>query len=180
MGVRFITEAFADPGIRPATLADAADIAAIYAPFVLHGTASFEIVPPDVPTMRARIEKCLDAGWPWLVLELKGSVAGYAYAAQFRDRAAYAQTAETSIYLGHGLAGQGLGRQLLSALIEAAGNAGFRQLVAVIGDSRNAASIGLHSAMGFRLVGTLRDVGLKHRQLLDVVYMQRPVDQPGR
>jgi len=179
MGAQSITEAMLASHIRPATRADAAAIAAIYAPYVLHGTASFEIEPPDADAMATRIGKCLDAGWPWLVLELEGAILGYAYATQFRDRAAYAHTAETSIYLKEDQTGRGQGRHLLHTLIDAAGRAGFRQLIAVIGDSANAGSIGLHKAMGFHLVGTLRDVGLKKGQLLDVVYMQRPVAEAG-
>lgn len=179
MGAQSTPEAAAQPHIRPATRADAAAIAAIYAPYVLYGTASFEIEPPDTDAMVTRIERCLSAGWPWLVLELDGVIAGYAYATQFRDRAAYAHTAETSIYLRQGLAGRGLGRLLLEALVDASAAAGFRQLIAVIGDSSNAASIGLHAAMGFRHVGTLRDVGLKKGRLLDVVYMQHSVDETG-
>jgi phosphinothricin acetyltransferase len=163
--------------IRPATVADAAACAAVYRPHVAQGTASFETVPPDAAEMALRLARCLDQGWPWLVLESGGRMIGYAYATQFRDRAAYAQTAETSIYLAVGAEGQGRGRRLLEALIEAARAAGCRQLVAVIGDSGNAASIGLHRALGFRHVGTLEHVGLKFGRLLDIVYMQRSCDE---
>jgi phosphinothricin acetyltransferase len=168
-----VVRSISEPGIRAATLADAAACAALYAPHVRHGTASFETEPPDAAEMAARIGRCLDHGWPWLLLEADGALVGYAYATQFRDRAAYRRSAETSIYLAMGQEGRGLGRRLLQALVDAATRAGFRQLVAVIGDSGNGASIGLHRSLGFRHVGTLTDVGEKFGRLLDVVYMQR-------
>jgi phosphinothricin acetyltransferase len=164
-------------GIRPATLADAPGCAAVYRPHVETGTASFETEAPDSAAMAGRIDRCLANGWPWLVLERNGAIIGYAYASQFRDRAAYRHTAETSVYLAPGQAGQGFGRQLMAALVPACSAVGFRQLVAVIGDSRNAASIGLHHALGFRHVGTLTAVGFKHGKWLDVVYMQRSTDE---
>ncbi|WP_374385504.1 N-acetyltransferase family protein [Sandaracinobacter sp.] len=160
--------------IRAATRADAPAVAAIYGPEVAHGTASFETEPPSAGEMADRIGRCIDRGWPWLVLEGEGGqILGYAYLNQFRDRAAYAHTAETSVYVASGARGLGVGRQLMEALIPAGRAAGFRQFVAVIGDSGNHASIALHSAAGFRHVGTLTGVGEKFGQLLDVVYMQR-------
>lgn len=165
--------------IRPATLADAAGCAAIYDPQVAHGTASFETEPPGADEMARRIGRCLEKGWPWLVAQdAAGTVLGYAYLNQFRDRAAYRHAAETSVYVAEEQQGRGLGRQLMLALIEAGKTAGFLQYVAVIGDSGNRASISLHRALGFRHVGTLTDVGRKHGRWLDVVYMQKG-DRPG-
>lgn len=163
------------PLIRDVAVADFTAIAAIYAHHVLTGTATFEIDPPDAAEMARRWRHHPDRGWPWLVAEVGGRIIGYAYAAQFRDRAAYANTAETSIYLSHGAVGQGVGRVLLEALIDRAERGGFRQLIAVIGDSGNAASIGLHVACGFTHAGLLKDVGRKFGRWLDVVYMQREV-----
>lgn len=169
MGAPSITER-----IRPATLADAAGVAAIYDPQVAHGTASFETEPPGPEEMARRIGRCLEKGWPWLVAEgADGTILGYAYLNQFRDRAAYRHSAETSVYVADAMHGLGLGRRLMQALLEAGGKAGFRQFVAVIGDSGNAGSIALHSRLGFRHVGTLTNVGEKFGRLLDVVYMQK-------
>jgi phosphinothricin acetyltransferase len=169
MGAPFITER-----IRQATPGDAAEVAAIYDPVVAHGTASFETEPPGPAEMAQRIERCLDRGWPWLVAEGEGgAILGYAYLSQFRDRAAYRHSAETSVYVAKGLHGRGLGRRLMEALLAAGANAGFREFVAVIGDSSNAPSIALHRGLGFRHVGTLTDVGTKFGRLLDVVYMQK-------
>lgn len=160
--------------IRPATVADAAGCAAIYDPVVAHGTASFETEPPGPQEMARRIGRCLDRGWPWLVAEGEGgAILGYAYLGQFRDRAAYRRSAETSVYVSEGVQRRGLGLQLMEALLQAGRQAGFRQFVAVIGDSGNAASIALHHRLGFREVGTLRQVGEKFGRLLDVVYMQK-------
>ena len=161
--------------IRAATLADAPAVAAIYAPEVLHGTASFETVPPTGPDMAARMAKVQDAGWPWLVAETGNGIAGYAYASQFRDRPAYRHTCENSVYVAAGARGCGTGRALLEALVDAARAAGFRQMIAVISDSGNAASIGLHRACGFRDAGRLEAVGLKFGRWLDVVTMQRAI-----
>lgn len=160
--------------IRPATLADAALCAALYAQHVLRGTGSFEIDPPDALEMAARIDRVLSRGWPWLVLEAAdGRLLGYAYAAQFRDRAAYAATAETSVYVAEGEGGRGHGRALMEALLAAARQAGFRTFLAIVGDSANAASLALHRALGFREVGTLRGVGRKFDRALDVVLLQK-------
>lgn len=158
--------------IRDARPDDAGGIAAIYAPHVLTGTATFEIDPPEAATMAARVAAVQASGWPWLVAEADGPV-GWASACQFRDRAAYRYTGEVSIYLRRDVLRQGIGGKLLTALIERAAAQGARQLVAVIGDSANAASIGLHAAHGFVHAGTLRGVGHKFGRALDVVYMQR-------
>ena len=159
--------------IRPARPDDAAAIAAIYAPEVLTGTATFEIEPPDAAEIGARMAKVQDAGWPWLVDDADGVIRGYAYASQFRDRSAYARTCESSIYVASTAHRQGVGRALVEALVVAAHAAGFREMIAVIGDSANAGSIGLHRACGFREVGRLENVGWKFGRALDVVYMQR-------
>jgi phosphinothricin acetyltransferase len=160
--------------IRAATVADAAAIAAIYAPEVLGGTASFETIAPTPAEMAARITRVIDHGWPWLVAETEAGLLGYAYAAQFRDRAAYAQTCENSVYVAAAAHRQGVGRALLLALCDAARTAGFREMIAVIGDgSGNIASLRLHAACGFREAGLLTSVGLKFGRWLDVAYMQK-------
>jgi L-amino acid N-acyltransferase YncA len=162
--------------IVPATLADAAQIAAIYAHSVEHGIASFETEPPDIAEMTARMSKVLDAGSPWLVA-LSGSaqdervVLGYAYASQFRDRPAYRFGCENSIYIRDDLRGGGIGSALLSALIVAATDCGFRQMIAVIGGA-GPASAALHARAGFVRTGQMRSIGRKHGQWLDTLYMQ--------
>lgn len=160
--------------IRAAIRDDAAAIAAIYAPQVLTGTASFETEAPTKADMAARIDKVINAGWPWLVAEADGAILGYAYAAQFRDRAAYAQTCENSVYVAAAAHRRGVGAALLGALGDAAREAGFREMIAVIGDgSGNIASRRLHAACGFRDVGLLTNVGRKFGRWLDVAYMQK-------
>lgn len=160
--------------IRAAVLADAAALAALYAPHVLAGTASFETIAPDAAEMAARLARVQDRGWPWLVWEGDGRLLGYAYASQFRDREAYRATCENSIYVAISAARQGIGRALLEALFDSARAAGFAEMIAVIGDgSGNHASIGLHQACGFAAAGRLINVGKKFGRLLDVVYMQR-------
>lgn len=163
--------------IAPATSADAAEIAEIYAHHVLHGTATFEVVPPTADEIAARIEKVLGAGWPWLVArDAEGVVVGYAYAGQMAPRAAYRYACETSIYLHHDRLGQGIGTALLAALLEAAAAAGFRQAVALIAGTRPA-SVALHARAGFVETGRLRSVGRKHGEWLDVLTMQRPLGE---
>ena len=160
--------------IRAATLADAGAIAAIYAPQVLHGTASFETVAPTAAEMAARMARVITAGWPWLVAEADDAIIGYAYAAQFRDRPAYAATCENSVYVAADAHRRGAGKALLQALVDAARAAGFREIIAVIGDgSGNIASRRLHAACGFHDVGVLTNVGNKFGRWLDVAYMQR-------
>lgn len=160
--------------IRPATAADAAAIAAIYAPEVLSGTASFETDAPSVSEMATRLARVSGAGWPWLVAEADGAILGYAYAAQFRDRAAYAHTCENSVYVAATAHRRGVGRALLLALADAARATGFREMIAVIGDGAgNIASRRLHAACGFVDAGLLRNVGLKFGRWLDVAYMQK-------
>jgi phosphinothricin acetyltransferase len=161
--------------LRAAVPADTPAIAAIYAEAVRTGTASFEIAAPDPAEMRRRIVALLDAGFPCLVAGTGRAIGGYAYAGPYHARAAYAATVEDSIYVAPPAQRRGLGRALLAGLIEAAERGGFRQMIAVIGDSANAGSIGLHAAMGFRVVGTHTAVGRKHGRWLDTVHMQRPL-----
>ena len=164
--------------IAAAGLHHAAEIAAIYAHHVEHGTASFESVPPDASEMAARMSKVLDAGSPWLIAQnADGAVLGYAYASQFRDRPAYRLTCENSIYVAHDRRGQGLGKALLGALIEASSAAGFRQMIAVAGGGEPG-SIGVHTSLGFVQTGRMRSIGRKHGKWLDTVYMQLPLG-PG-
>jgi phosphinothricin acetyltransferase len=159
--------------IRPAIPADAIAITEIYAHHVLHGTGTFEEDAPSLADMAARMENVQSRGWPWLVAEADGTVIGYAYAAIFRDRAAYRYSAEDSVYIRHDAVGGGIGRALLEALMAAAAESGFRRLFAVIGDSGNSASIRLHERCGFAMVGTFDDAGHKFGRDLDVVFMQR-------
>jgi phosphinothricin acetyltransferase len=161
------------PRLRPATPADAETLAALYAPHVLHGTGTFEEVPPDTAEMARRLEAVTSRGWPWLLLEDEAGPAGYGYAAQFRDRIGYRCTAEDSIYLHPDRIGRGHGRRLLGALMEEAGAVGFRRLFAVIGDANNAASIGLHAALGFSHAGRFTRAGIKFGRWIDVVLMER-------
>jgi phosphinothricin acetyltransferase len=161
--------------IRPATPADIKDITAIYAHAVEHGTASFEIEPPSIAEMTSRQKALLDGGFPYLVADAAGTVAGYAYAGPYRPRIAYRHTVEDSVYVNPSLARHGIGRLLLTALIAKAEASGFRQMVAVIGDSRQTASIELHRSLGFSPVGTLTDIGFKQGRWLDTVLMQRPL-----
>ncbi|MCW5574993.1 MAG: N-acetyltransferase [Burkholderiales bacterium] len=158
--------------VRPAETADMMRVQAIYARHVLHGTASFEEIPPDLAEMQRRRDAVLAAGLPYLVAERDGAVIGYAYAGRYRSRSAYRHTAEDSVYLDPVAVGLGAGRALLSAVIERSAAAGYRELVAIIGDSGNSASVGLHRRLGFREVGTLRNVGLKFGRWLDTVIMQ--------
>jgi L-amino acid N-acyltransferase YncA len=166
--------------IRPATDADMDAVAAIYAHHVLFGRASFETEPPSPAAMRHRREAVVAACLPYLVAERGGIVAGYAYAGPYRTRAAYANTVENSVYLHPDAIGRGIGRRLLSALISACEQAGVRQMVAVVGDSANEASIRLHEKLGFRRVGVLRDVGYKHGVWLDSVLLQRSLGDGSR
>jgi L-amino acid N-acyltransferase YncA len=160
--------------IRNATPEDAAAISAIYAHHVLNGTGTFEIDPPGTIEITARMEKVRNRNWPWLVcVDDDGEVIGYAYAGPFRERAAYDKTVEDSIYLAPAAQGKGLGRALLLALIEACRKAGAQQMLAVIGDSENLASIGLHRALGFDDSGVLKRVGVKFGRALDVVILQK-------
>jgi len=163
--------------IRPAEPADMPRVQAIYSAHVLTGTSSFEEVPPDVEEMRRRRDAVLEAKLPYLVAMEGSAVLGYAYALRYRPRSAYRYTAEDSVYLDSGAGGRGIGRALLAKVLELSAAAGYREMVAVIGDSANAASIGLHAALGFRHVGTFQNVGLKFGKWLDTVLMQRSLHQ---
>jgi L-amino acid N-acyltransferase YncA len=159
--------------VRAATPADVAAITAIYARHVLTGTATFEEVPPEEAEMVARIAEVQARGQPWLVAEVGGAVAGYAYAGMFRARSAYRFSVENSVYISPEAQRQGVGRRLMEEVIEACRAAGYRQMLALIGDSENAGSIRLHQALGFAPVGVFRDVGFKMDRWLDVVMMQK-------
>ncbi|TDQ84459.1 phosphinothricin acetyltransferase [Dongia mobilis] len=171
--------ASASPGLvlRPALAADLPAIQAIYAHHVLTGSASFEELPPDVAEMTRRWQAIQAAGLPYLVAEDQfgagAGIAGYAYAGPYRPRAAYRFTVEDSIYLAPQAQGRGIGRALLARIIDDATALGLRQMIAVIGDSANQASVGLHRALGFDSVGTFRAVGFKFGRWVDSVLMQR-------
>lgn len=163
--------------IRPVSQDDAGQIAAIYAPYVLHGTATFDIEVPAPEQWREKIVYIVARSWPFIVAtDESGSVIGYAYATQFRDKAAFLHSCENSIYLRGDATGQGVGHLLLNALMDAASAHGFTQMIAVI-TSNEAASIALHNKLGFRRVGLVEKVGHKFERWLDIVYMQRAL--PG-
>ena len=159
--------------IRPATDADNTSITTIYAHHVMHGTGTFETTPPDEMDMAARRNDVLARGLPYLVLEETGAVVGFAYCNWFKPRPAYRFSAEDSIYLAPAAAGKGLGRLLLTELMAQAERCGVRQMLAVIGDSNNKGSIGVHRSCGFEHTGILRSSGWKFERWLDVVLMQR-------
>jgi phosphinothricin acetyltransferase len=159
--------------IRDSTTEDLAAIERIYRHWVLESCASFEIDPPDAAELGRRRAPMLLAGLPYLCAEIDGRVVGYAYASMYRPRLAYRFTVEDSIYIDHECAGRGFGRKLLEALIAVCERGPWRQMIAVIGDSENAASIALHGKLGFRMVGTFTAVGWKHGRWVDTVLMQR-------
>ena len=159
--------------IRPATPADIPAITRIYAHAVTYGTASFELTAPDEVEMARRMKALLADDFPYFAAEVDGTLAGYAYAGPYRARPAYRFTIEDSVYIAPDRQGRGVGRALLAALLEAAAAHGFRQMIAVIGDSEQAASIALHAALGFAYVGTFPNVGFKFGRWLDTVLMQR-------
>ena len=161
--------------IRPTLAADIPAITAIYAEAVLNGTATFELVPPDAAEMELRRAALAAGGHPHLVAELAGQVVGYAYAGSYRPRPAYRFTVENSVYLAPEVHRRGIGLQLLNRLIAECAARGYRQMIAVIGDSANVASIELHRTMGFRMVGVFDHVGFKFGRWLDSVLMQRPL-----
>jgi phosphinothricin acetyltransferase len=173
--------------VREATEADASDLAAIYRDAVLHGFGTFEEEPPTAIDMDARRRAVQDKGLPYLVAEVDERVLGFAYAGPFRPRAAYRYTLEDSVYVSPDAKGKGVGRAVLSAVIAACEALGIRQLMAVIGDTENAGSIGLHTALGFEQTGVGKSVGFKHGRWVDIVHMQkalnggdsRPPDGPG-
>jgi len=179
--------------VRDACDEDVSALTALYAQHVLHGLATFEVEPPDEAEMRRRLHDLTERGFPWLVAEaLHGTTAafapaadagasptivGYAYAGPYRARIAWRHTVEDSIYLLPAATGRGIGRLLLTRLIEESTARGYRQMVAVIGDSANAASIAVHAACGFEHVGVLRDVGVKFGRWVDSVLMQRALGE---
>ncbi|MFL6797139.1 MAG: GNAT family N-acetyltransferase [Xanthobacteraceae bacterium] len=166
--------------VRPAEPGDLAAITAIYDHAVRHGTATFEIDPPNITEMTRRYESLRRGGFPYLVAEHAETICGYAYAGPYRPRPAYRWSVEDSIYIAADMQRRGVGRILLTQLIAEAGNLGFRQMIAVIGDSANAASIELHRVLGFRAVGTFDNVGFKFGRWLDSVLMQRPLAEGSR
>ena len=163
--------------VRPAKAEDFVAITKIYRVAVLEGTGSFEIDPPDRQEMVERHQKVLSNGGFWFVAEDNPedplTVRGYAYAAPFHHRPAYRFALEVSVYVSTAHQGLGIGGLLLARIIETAGHRGFRHIIAVIGDSANEGSIGLHKSFGFEHAGTLKNIGFKHDKWLDVVYMQK-------
>jgi len=176
-----VTAVAGSVALRDATLKDAAAIAAIYGEHVLHGTASFELTAPDEGEMRRRMAAILADGYPWIVAyDALEVVVGFAYAGPYRPRPAYRYTVEDSVYLAPHAQRRGVGSALLGALIERCGARGHRQMVAVIGDAANAGSIALHARAGFADAGRLAHVGWKFDRWLDVVLMQRALEEGDR
>lgn len=163
--------------LRDATAADVPAITAIYAHHVLHGTGTFEEEPPPESDIAARIAKVQQAGYAWMVAEEDGLILGYGYFAPFRPRSAYRFTAEDSVYVRDDIRGQGVGKALVAELLHRAEAMGVRQMVAVIGDSENVGSIGLHISLGFRQIGVLKAVGMKFGRWVDVVQMQKALGE---
>ena len=159
--------------LRPATLADIPAITAIYAHAVRHGTASFELEPPNEAEMTRRMQAVLDGKFPYLAADIDGKLAGYAYASLYRTRPAYRFTVENSVYVAPDMHRRGVGKALLQRLIEECSARGYRQMIAVIGDSDQAASIGVHKACGFEPAGNLKSIGWKFGKWLDTPLMQR-------
>jgi phosphinothricin acetyltransferase len=164
--------------MRDAVAEDTAALAAIYGHHVLHGLGTFEELPPSPEEMARRLGAVRALGLPYLVAETDGQVVGFAYAAAFRPRGAYRYTVEDSVYVAPGQTGRGVGRGLITEIVARCEAMGVRQLVAIIGDSGNAASIGLHRSLGFELKGIMPALGFKHGRWLDVVWMQRSLG-PG-
>jgi phosphinothricin acetyltransferase len=165
--------------VRDAVVGDLATIAAIYRHHVTTGFGSFEEVAPGVEEIARRRQGILAHGLPYLAAEVDDTVRGFAYAAPYRTRSAYRHTVEDSIYVDPGAAGRGVGRALLGRLVDLCGAAGYRQMVAVIGDSANQASIRLHQGLGFAEIGTLPAVGYKRGRWVDTVLMQRALGDGG-
>jgi len=163
--------------IRPAQPADIPAITRIYAHSVAHGTASFELEPPDEAEMARRMQALLSGKFPYLVAESDGKIAGYAYASLYRTRPAYRFTVEDSVYVAPDMHRRGIGKVLLEKLVEACTAMGFRQMIAVIGDSDQAASIGVHKACGFEPAGNLKNIGWKFDKWLDTPLMQRALGE---
>jgi L-amino acid N-acyltransferase YncA len=166
--------------IRTCEERDVAAITAIYSHHVANGIASFEIDPPGEDEIRRRRRDIINRGFSYLVAEHQGEVVGYAYASPYRLRPAYRYTAENSVYLHPSWTGRGIGRQLMSVLLADCEARGLRQIVAVIGDSANQASIALHRRLGFVMVGTIRSAGYKFGRWVDTVLMQRSLGDGDR
>jgi L-amino acid N-acyltransferase YncA len=164
--------------VRPSTESDVAEIARIYGHYVRHSTATFELDPPTRDDMAKRRSDILSLGLPYLVAERDGAILGYAYAGRYRPRPGYKFTIEDSVYIDPQQVGHGCGRALLAALIEICEQGPWRQMIAVIGDNANVASLRLHERFGFRSVGTLSSVGFKFNRWVDSVLMQRELG-PG-
>nr|WP_245419448.1 GNAT family N-acetyltransferase [Phyllobacterium salinisoli] len=164
--------------LRNSETGDIPEITAIYRHAVLTGSASFEIEPPSETEMARRREALATGNFPYAVAIVSGKLAGYAYAGPYRPRPAYSNTVESSVYIREDFQGRGIGRKLMARVIEEAEASGFRQMVAVIGDSGNHASVRLHESLGFRVIGTLQSVGWKHGRWLDTVLVQRALG-PG-
>ncbi|GAA2315008.1 GNAT family N-acetyltransferase [Nonomuraea roseoviolacea subsp. roseoviolacea] len=161
---------------RPLAESDVPAVASIYAHYVEKSVATFDEIPPGVEDWRAKAAAITGAGLPFLVTEEDGEVTGFAYAGPFRPKPAYRHTAEDSIYLAPGATGRGLGRLLLGELVERAARAGVRQMVAVVADGGDPASLRLHTAFGFEQAGRLRSVGFKHGRWIDTILLQRALD----
>jgi phosphinothricin acetyltransferase len=162
-----------DITLRDADSGDAEAIAALYAHYVHTSIATFEEVPPDSAEIAKRVAAVQSSGLPWLVAtNLQGALLGYAYAAPYRTRSAYRYTLENSVYVAPQMVGLGVGAALMREVIERCSRVGYRQMLAVIGDSANTASIHLHTSLGFEMVGIHRAVGFKHGRWVDVVHMQ--------
>jgi phosphinothricin acetyltransferase len=159
--------------ITEATAAGLEDCQAIYAHHVLHGTGTFEEIPPSLEDITGRYHKIINAGWGWLVAQDASGILGFGYYAQYRDRSAYRYAAEDSVYVRDTVRGQGVGKAIVAALLTHATERHFTQMLAVIGDSENTGSIGVHASLGFTQVGTMRKVGYKFDRWLDVVTMQK-------
>jgi L-amino acid N-acyltransferase YncA len=165
--------------IRPTIAADLPAITEIYDHAVRHGTATFELIPPDLAEMTRRFDALMEGGYPYLVAVLEGRVVGYAYAGAYRPRPAYRFTVENSVYLEPASHRRGIGQQLLQRLIAESEARGYRQMIAVIGDSANAGSIGVHTRCGFQMIGTHPNVGFKFNRWLDTVMMQLALGDGG-
>jgi phosphinothricin acetyltransferase len=165
--------------IRPTVAADLPAITEIYGHAVRYGTATFELIPPDLAEMTRRFGALMEGGYPHLVATLDGRVVGYAYAGAYRPRPAYRFTVENSVYLQPAIHRRGIGRQLLQRLIAESEARGYRQMIAVIGDSANAGSIGVHTRCGFQMIGTHPNVGFKFNRWLDTVMMQLALGDGG-
>jgi phosphinothricin acetyltransferase len=165
--------------IRAAAAADLPFVTAIYEHAVLYGTATFELIPPDLAEMTRRFGALMDGGYPYFIAALEGRVVGYAYAGPYRPRPAYRFTVENSVYLQPDIHRRGIGRQLLQRLIAESEARGYRQMIAVIGDTANAGSIGVHTKCGFAMIGTHPNVGFKFGRWLDTVMMQLALGDGG-